>query len=450
MLPVNSVPNTEPNINIGIIMPEDKYKQINIVLPDSPSYVISFSKDSLECKKGQELNFKLENGKIHFLLNGEHIETTGSLKISPLDFPKKLHNKIGLQLKGAIAGRDFHWKKYIDVFLPGSVIIKIHDDQLIMINELHLEQYVMCVATSEMGAASPPALIESQTIVARSWVLANIEQKHHHLGMDACNDDCCQRYQGSTHLSNQSVDGALNTFGQVLLYDGKICDARYSKSCGGFMESFDSVWEGGSIPYMKAIIDAEISPEELEGSLSLDANFTKWIKSQPETFCSPKYIPENELKQYLGSVDDEGKYFRWEIAVSQKEITASINLHNPINAKAIKALIPLKRGESGRVILMEVHYINNKDEIKTLMLKSEYVIRQSLVKSFMYSSAIVVTPQNIIDGVPQKFQILGAGWGHGVGYCQIGALGMALNEYSTETIVLHYYPGSTLQTIYKL
>jgi len=448
MLPIDTIPQQEPTIHIGIIMPEDQYSEITINCPISPSYKLEYSGKAIGIKPNAEIGLKLVINGIRLKMGAHTITAFDEVKIGIDNISFTPHQKSGLRVKDVIAGRGFHWKKHLDVFLPGSVIIKRVENQLVLINELPLEQYVMCVATSEMGAACPPALIESQTIVARSWILANIEQKHRHLGMDACNDDCCQRYQGSTHLSTQSVKGAQNTYGQVLLYEGQICDARYSKSCGGVTESFESVWGGEPLPYMKAIPDAATLPVELLGPLNVEANFIKWVNSQPDTFCSPSTTPENELKQYLGNVDEAGKYFRWEITVSQGELISSINRHQAVNARAIKSLRPLKRGGSGRITRLEVKYFDQEAKERTLTLESEYAIRQALHKSFMYSSAVIITPHNEVAGLPQKFHILGAGWGHGAGYCQIGALGMALKGYATKAIVLHYYPGSELTKIY--
>ncbi len=300
-----------------------------------------------------------------------------------------------------------------------------------------------------MGAACPEALIEAQTIAARSWMLANVEQKHVHLGMDVCNDDCCQRYQGSTFLTEQSVKGALNTFGQVLIHDETICDGRYSKSCGGVMESFDTIWGGKPLEYLQVKADAEDGPPEWQKPLSDETNFEKWINSSPKTFCSPAVIPEENLTKYLGSVDEQSQYFRWHEEITQQEMTANINRHHEIQASAVKEIKINKRGGSGRVNSLSIYYLDQRNTLQTLNITDEFGIRQTLHKNFLYSSAFLITLHDEDEnGIPARFELRGAGWGHGVGLCQIGALGMSLKGYSAEKIVMHYYPGSELRKIY--
>jgi SpoIID/LytB domain protein len=357
-------------------------------------------------------------------------------------------SKIGAKVKRVVAGRGFHWEKPIDVYLPGSIEIRQHDGHLILINVLPLEEYLMCVATSEMGAACPPALIESQTITARSWILANIEQKHVSMKMDVCNDDCCQRYQGTGNLTGQSIRGAENTAGQVLLYNSKICDARYSKSCGGMMETFRTIWTGTDLDYLRNIADAPEGFKHPLLPLSTEEKVKQWIEEIPETFCSSKIVNENTLKKYLGSVDEEGKYFRWRIDYNQKQLCDLLNEKLNISAIAILGFRPINRGGSGRLIRIEISYRNKEGENKTFVIDSDYKIRQTFHKGFLFSSCFYIASENPKGEIPQNFIIKGGGWGHGVGYCQIGALGMALKGYTTEEILSHYYPGSQLKKIY--
>ncbi len=448
MLTPNIIPDKEPLIRVGIILPEDRYTSFMGYTPDKTDYQIEFSGQCLPLKCGQRLFFKLERDNIYFKLGNHEYRTINEARLYPVQEVKGLNPKDGILVKNVIAGRGFHWKKYIDVNLPDTIIIKRFMDRLLMINELPIERYLMCVATSEMSASCPPALIEAQTIAARSWMLANVEQKHRQYEMDVCNDDCCQRYQGTTYLTNQSVEGALNTYGQVLIFNDKICDARYSKSCGGVSESFETIWEGEPLPYLQVIADADKDPEELLKPLSDENNFIKWIESNPITFCSGRVVPENQLKQYLGSVDEQGEYFRWNKIILQKELTANINDLHRIEAEYILNLKVIKRGGSGRINHLTVEYVDKNKQKQTLHLKSEYSIRQSLHKNFLYSSAFIINTETGVDKIPVQFQLRGAGWGHGVGLCQIGALGMALQNYSAKEIVVHYYPGSVLKRIY--
>lgn len=448
MLVPNTIPDKEPLLRVGIVLPEDGFTSIQAIAPRDKDYQIEFTGRRLPVNRAQALFFKLAQNQITFKIGEQEFTTDHEVKIYPIPDVRSLAPREGAIVKNVISGRGFHWKKYIEVTLPGTIIIRRQQNVLLLINELPLEFYLMCVATSEMGAACPPALIEAQTIAARSWMLANVEQKHVALGMDVCNDDCCQRYQGATFLSEQSVAGAMNTFGKVLLWDKKICDARYSKSCGGVMEIFETIWSGKGLPYLQNIADADSNPPEWKKPLSDDQNFADWVNSVPKTFCSPHFIPEKDLKKYLGSVDEAGSYFRWQEVLEQKELTANINRFHPIQAKAIFDLEPLHRGVSGRLNALGVHYIDQDDDLKSIILQSDFAIRQALHKKFLYSSAFTITKEKGADGLPLRFILQGAGWGHGVGLCQIGALGMALHGYTAGQIVQHYYPGSELKKTY--
>ncbi|MCF7886714.1 MAG: SpoIID/LytB domain-containing protein [Candidatus Marinimicrobia bacterium] len=447
MLEPGEIPEIEPNIRVGIILPEDERVNISIELPADQDYLLVDTNSKLrKLKKGKLLNFRIDNEQC-FLdrENSSLIKSTG-FKIVPVSDDYKMKKKAGVKVKNVVSGRSFHWKKNIDVNLTGSIEIIPHINNIILINELPLEEYLMCVATSEMGITCPDALLESQTIIARSWILANVEQKHRHLGMDVCNDDCCQRYQGTNNLSQQSTQGARNTFGQVLIYENSICDTRYSKSCGGVLESFNNVWNGASKPYLKPIPDAPADFNNSNLPLNTENKVNGWITSEPETFCSPHYIPEEELIQYLGSIDKAGRYFRWEFHYTQEELTALLNKKCALKAEKIIAIKPVKRGYSGRLIKLRIEYLKNGQR-QAKLIEDQYRIRECFHESFLYSSAFIVEPDS--GSIPPTgFTLKGAGWGHGVGYCQIGALGMALHDYSTEDILSHYYPGAKLIKIY--
>ena len=448
MLTPNSIPKKEPFISVGIVLPEDKFSSIEIQLPSSPEYYLVSDGEQCQVLKPETIvKFNLQDSTIEVIINGEKYGEDRIWKIDPLVKPVPIYNHAGIRVKKVIAGRGFHWEKNIDVFLSGSMEVRIFDSSLIMINEVPIEQYLMCVATAEMGAACPPALIESQTIVARSWMLANVEMKHRALGMDVCNDDCCQRYQGTTNLSDRSIRGALATAGQVLMFGGKICDTRYSKSCGGITEAFENIWNGNVVPYIQPIIDA---PEGFSHpSLPLDSEekVRLWIESSPESFCSPSVVPEKELVKYLGNVDEEGEYFRWKFRYTQKQLTALLNLKLNLDAKNIHRIEPIKRGASGRLVLVKVIFEDGSGSIRERMIKDQYVIRESFHEIFLYSSAFVIDTEGESE-IPDVFILKGAGWGHSAGYCQIGALGMSLKGYATEEILNHYYPGAKLNKIY--
>jgi stage II sporulation protein D len=442
------IPHKEPQIRVGIILPEDNYTSIMARTPASVDYQSEFSGKTVQLNRICELLVKIEASKLVLHTSNDIHIANQEIKLYPVVELQKPEPEFGLLLKNVISGRNFHWKKNININLPGTVIIKIYESHLTIINELPLEHYIMCVATSEMSAKCPPELIKAQSIAARSWMLANIEQKHRELEMDVCNDDCCQRYQGSSHLSEHSIKGAMDTSGQVLMYDDVICDTRYSKNCGGVTEAFDTIWPGKRPSYMIVKTDSDEDPMEWISPLSNNKNFKRWVNATPMTYCSPWNIPEDELHQYLGNVDEKGAYFRWKIKVTQEELLENINKLHAIDAKAIINLEILQRGGSGRANRLAVEYIDKNDEHQILLLQSEYSIRQSLYPKFLYSSAIIIGLKMGKKNIPISFEYQGAGWGHGVGLCQIGALGMALKGFESEQILAHYYPGSVIEKIY--
>ncbi|MFH1213065.1 MAG: SpoIID/LytB domain-containing protein [Candidatus Neomarinimicrobiota bacterium] len=448
MLEPDQIPSQEPILRVGIFLSVDESNTFSVVIPEKPMYKLIPGDDAaMVLRNADQIEFVIEDNKIAALVNGRKIGAQSIWKVT-LDGNLEIFNQAGIKVKNVVAGRGFHWKKHIDVYLPGSVEISLLNGFLTMINVLPIEQYLMCVATSEMGAASPPSLIESQTIVARSWMLANVEMKHRNLGMDVCNDDCCQRYQGTTYLSAQSIKGAVGTAGQVLIYDNKICDTRYYKSCGGVSESFENVWAGDPIPYLDSVLDAPAGYSHPALPLDSEEKVRQWIENPPPAFCSPSVIPEKELKKYLGNVDEEGEYYRWHFRLTQKKITALFNLKLNLGAAAIKSIQPLKRGKSGRLIRVAIDYIDKAGAEKQQIVADQYVIRETFHELFLYSSAFIVEAETGNGKVPSAFILKGAGWGHGVGYCQIGALGMALKGYPTNDILMHYYPGAKLRKIY--
>ncbi len=443
MLEPGVIPTSEPMLRVGIILPEDRYTSLTLQIPETPGYQLECSGRSVVLSPGSELFFKYTAQGIVFEAEGRAFTAPSEIQIFPQETISEPAPGQGILIKNVISGRDFHWKKYINVTYSGTIILRRHEDRLIVINELPIEHYLMCVATSEMGAACPEALIEAQTIAARSWMLANVEQKHVQLGMDVCNDDCCQRYQGTTFLTPQSVKGALNTYGQVLIYNDAICDARYSKSCGGVMEAFENIWPGKAHPYLQVKADNEDEPGEWHKPLSDEINFKFWVEHTPDAFCSPQVIPENELGKYLGSVDEDGHYYRWQEVITQDDLKDTLKRFHHITAAAISDITILRRGGSGRVLQLRISYPDAQGDSQELILDDEFAIRQTMHKKFLYSSAFTV--EKTAD---QNFILRGAGWGHGVGLCQIGALGMSLKGYNSSQIVYHYYPGSVLKKIY--
>ncbi len=416
----------EPTIIVGIILPEDKKTEIIIDLLNPSNYKINLEPLS------KTLTIKCQSGTIS--INNNLVD---KVLIVPIDNSNQNEFPI---INSIITGRGFHWQNEINVQLPGKIIIQNHKGYLFVINELPLEQYLPYVVTSEMNPECPPSFLEAQTITARSWLLANRNVNHPELNIDVCNDDCCQRYQGVTNIPDQSLQAIHKTYGQVLQYRNKICDARYSKCCGGITESFENVWNGEPIPYLSSIPDI---PHHNQTD-----DLQNFIKFSPPAFCSEKYVKSSDIQKYLGKVDKSDSYYRWQICYIQKELTSIINQKLDLNAKTIKKLTSLKSGFSKRITKLKIDYIDKFDNNESIILNSEYDIRNALHKQFLYSSAILIEQNVIEESSSEQFKFTGAGWGHGVGLCQIGALGMALDGYTAYAILNHYFTDITIEKIY--
>lgn len=419
----------EPILKVGIILPEDNQTSCKLSYSPDPA------SDALE--------------EIHIQIRGDALSVNGKQQQSfSLTLPyNQSDSHRAICIDALVAGRGFHWQKNVSMSFLGTLHFQNHHGALLAINELPLEHYLMCVATSEMGTACPGALIQAQTIVARSFILANAEKKHSDLGFDFCNDDCCQRYHGTAGLSEQSIAGSESTKGVVPVYRGEICDTRYSKSCGGMMETFEAVWNQPNPDYFQVIPD--MAANQTDYDLTDEAQFAEWIDNPPKAFCSPDTIPEVELPQYLGGVDESGEYYRWEYSITQEQLTKLISEKSGIQFQSIRSLNIIKRGGSGRIIKMNVAGQTVQGQPYNLALDSEYEIRRHLHPGFLFSSAfyIIYDPQD--QDIPANITLQGAGWGHGAGLCQIGALGMALNGYGVDRIIPHYYPGSQLEKLYS-
>ena len=435
MLIPNSIPDSEPILRVGIILPEDNQKTVILDTENSPAIKVFFDGKKVDIQH-KLIVFEAKEDSIYF--NGFETKKIEIFQQGESDF---------ITVKSVIAGRGFHWAKHIEVKLSHTLEICIDNGNFILINKLPIEEYLASVATSEMSAECPETYTEAQTIVARSWMLANVEQKHIHLGFDVCNDDCCQRFQGINHLTAHSKKAAKNTRGQVLMYRNKIVDARYSKSCGGVMERFENLWENTPKDYMQNISDA---PNDFGVDLTQELQLKKWVRSTPKSFCSPHYIKEEELHKYLGNVDVQSNYFRWKIETTQKELVENIRDKLEIDIENIIAVTPVKRAGSGRILKLSIEYIDSKGLENSITIIKDYEVRRVLHKMFLYSSAIDIEAISITDSpFPDKFVFTGAGWGHGAGLCQIGGIGMSIAGYSTEEIVKHYYPGVILKKIYE-
>ena len=417
MLKRGDKPIQEPILSIGMILPTDLRKRLTIT--------ISEQKKKIKIEANSKSLIYKNSKKKEILLRGSNIDDFFIIHSVP-------------------AGRGFHWEKTIDVKVAGDLRIKISNGYIFVINQIKLEQYLASVATSEMGSACPPALLEAQTIVARSWIIAAAEQKHSKIGIDACNDDCCQRYQGITNITTKSKQASKKTFGHFLIHDDQICDTRYSKSCGGISENNENVWKESSKPYLRAIFDGS---SKTIPDLSNNQKLQNWIKNPPNCYCGYKYINEKNLKKYIGKVDKKGAYFRWSVRFTQDELTRVVNQKCNTSFEAVTSLNPLKRGVSGRITKLEISGIEN-EKSRNVHLNSEYEIRDALHPEFLYSSAFIIILDSDENQIIKSITLQGAGWGHGVGLCQIGALGMALSNKTSAEILFHYFPSTKIKKMY--
>lgn len=432
----------EPLIHVGIILQQQK---------------IDFSLSSGYKLNGQgvqpgDYSVDISDGKIFF--NGE---TFNELVFEADDLH---HNAFGL--KNVIIGMQFHWERKEDQRFLGSLKFIMENGNISAINIVALEDYLTSVISSEMNATSSEELLKAHAVISRSWLLAQIRKnqslessgtgyctsfetpteifrwydRENHDRFDVCADDHCQRYQGITRQSTELVKKVIRkTWGEVLLYDGAICDARFSKCCGGVTETFENVWEAVVHPYLQA------KPDNTEGAplpdLTVEENTEEWIRSSPPAFCNTQ--DADVLRQVLNDYDREtADFYRWTITYSQEELASLIRKRSGTDFGEIIALQPLERGTSGRIIRLKI--IGTE---RVMTIGKELEIRRTLSKSHLYSSAFVVDTQDEDEnGIPQTFKLTGAGWGHGVGLCQIGAAIMAEKGYGYNKILAHYFPQS--------
>ena len=371
-------------------------------------------------------------------------------------------------LEDVTIGVNFHWeRKEAQTFL-GKLRFIVEDNNICAINELPVETYLTSVISSEMSATSSLELLKAHAVISRSWLLAQMEQRkaennnadkqpsffktdeeivrwydrEDHKRFDVCADDHCQRYQGITKAANKHVVEAIQqTAGEILTSHGEICDARYSKCCGGAVEEFQYCWENIKKPYLQALPDTLPDTTPLP-DLTDETVARQWILSSPDAFCNT--TDQKVLSQVLNDFDQETTdFYRWSQTYSQAEVKQLLEEKLEVQFGDIIDLVPLERGKSGRIYRLKI-----VGKERTLIIGKELEIRRALSKSHLYSSAFIVEKAGIKDGVPQKFIIKGAGWGHGVGLCQIGAAMMGKQGYRYEEILLHYYKGAEITKAY--
>jgi len=396
---------------------------------------------------------------------GRRFGAQEEIKLTPVVEPSSF------LVRDVVIGIDFHWEQKQDQQFQGALRLKLNaDKRLTVVNEVRVEAYLASVISSEMSAMADAELLKAHAIISRSWLLAQLPNwkmlrvksepkiesvngerqlirwydQETHTDFDVCADDHCQRYQGVTKATSHMVFDAIQaTFGRALTFDEKLCDARFSKSCGGMTESFDAAWADQRFDYLAVSYDGEDFPAEFNLPLTVEANAEKWIRQAPPAFCNT--TDPNVLGKILPDFDQATRdFYRWRVTIAQEELQELLRRKLGIDFGAIIRLEPVERAGSGRLVKLRI-----VGERETLVIGKELEIRRALSASHLYSSAFVIETSGNGQGIPENFTLIGAGWGHGVGLCQIGAALMAERGFGFEEILAHYYRGARLQNLYR-
>lgn len=423
-----------------------------------------------------KIEFVLNSG---FICNGAEYSGLQSVKLigGKIEWLGKVFDELifepadgsisSFELKGVTIGINFHWERKENQLFKGSLKFIVEGEKITAINLLGVEEYLTSVISSEMSATASLELLKAHAVISRSWLLAQIDKnieitnssekystmtesegelirwydREDHTRFDICADDHCQRYQGITRASTPIVKDAIGqTRGELLMSEGKICDARYSKSCGGVFEEFQYCWEDKKYPYLVKQRDSK--SDTIIPDLTVEKNAVEWIKESPESFCNT--TDKKVLSQVLNNYDQETvNFYRWSVKYSQKELSQLILKRSGTDYGDILDLVPFERGTSGRLVKLKI--VGTK---RTRIIGKELEIRRTLSESHLYSSAFFVEKEMGSEQVPLAFTLKGAGWGHGVGLCQIGAAVMGEKGYNYKEILLHYFIGATINKMY--
>ena len=374
-------------------------------------------------------------------------------------------------LSDVTIGVNFHWERKETQTFLGTLRFVVESDKIVAINELPVEKYLESVISSEMSATSSLELLKAHAVISRSWLLAQMKKRREvaesgnnffsftkkedtlirwydredHTLFDVCADDHCQRYQGITKETSPHVAEAIRqTKGQILMDGDEICDARFSKCCGGITEEFQYCWEDTPKTYLTAVRDIALGVEHTLPNLTNEEEAEKWIRFNPPAFCNTQ--DKKILSEVLNDYDQETvNFYRWKETLSQEKLQQLIADKLKMDLGAILDMKAVERGKSGRISKLQI--IGTE---KTFTIGKELEIRRTLSDSHLLSSAFVVDKYDKDEqGVPQRFELIGAGWGHGVGLCQIGAAVMGEQGYHYDAILLHYYQGAEIKKLYK-
>lgn len=428
----------QPRIRVGIMAA----KEIRFCLNDSYT-------DGRSSFEG-EMSISAVQGRLSW--NGVLID---SLTLKPND------HSATFTLHDVTIGIGFHWERKEEQTFSGQLKFIVEDGLVRAINILPVEDYLTSVISSEMKPTASREFLRAHAVISRSWVLAQLRSPYHkadeskpisndhilnriikwydhdqHTLFDVCADDHCQRYQGRTRIISAAAQAAVkDTFGQTLVSEGHLCDARFSKCCGGITEQFETCWQDEHKPYLVALRDSSINEGALP-DLTVEKNARQWILSDPKSFCNS--ADGNILSESLNGYDLETPdFYRWTVEYTTAQISDIFRRKSGLDIGDIVDLRPIKRGPSGRIYELEIEGTKS-----TVTIGKELEIRRTLSESHLFSSAFV------IEKTQEGFTLKGAGWGHGVGLCQIGAAVMATKGYTYREILKHYYPHTTLGRFY--
>jgi SpoIID/LytB domain protein len=442
----------EPLVRIGVILAEDATPATSLKLPDL-EYTLAPVDGAAQSLKAVTISARASDDAVALNINNQPPIASKQWTLAPKVAPPPTRGG-GVLVRDIVAGRGFHWQKHVDQTLAGTIELRSSPRGIVLINELPLEAYLAGVITAEMSSRCPIEFLKAQCITARSWLLANTEAKHRGQAIDRCNDDCCQRYQGTGDLSDVAIEAVQSTRGVVLFAEERVVDANYSKSCGGIVELPEHVWHARK-PGLGPAVDAPDASAVKRFMPVTDANLDDYLNGEwlrdTDVYCSSHVVPEDQLTQYLGRVDVSGQYFRWTVRYPHDELL-DILRRKLADAGDITRLMDLRvtrRGVSGRATEMVLRIVGGDGNERDITVRDQYKIRLVLHPSFLFSSAFAVKIEREPDGKCKAVTLRGAGWGHGAGLCQIGALGMAICKIGHEQIVKHYFPGAELKTVYS-
>lgn len=465
----------EPMIRVGLMT---RAEQARVTL--SEGYVT----EAGEALAASDYIARPDGGRVSLVgeASGERVSDGETVRLAPADL-----DNCRVTVHEVTIGIDFHWQRREAQQFQGALLIKATDGGLTVINQLPLEAYLVSVISSEMSAACPPELLRAHAVVSRGWLLAQLAQageskrpssdrdvdvdgnaadrrsdgaseaseadepleiirwygRESHTDFDVCADDHCQRYQGiSKAFSAEAFAAVRDTRGKALVWRGEICDARYSKNCGGMTEVYAAGWEDRDVPYLAAVYDGADDITAYRMPLTDEQNAAAWIRTAPPAFCNTQ--AKELLTRILPGFDQETlDFYRWRVSYTNDELRAIIESRLGVDIGHVKSLEAMERGQSGRIVRLKII-----GERRTLIVGKELEIRRALSRSHLYSSAFVVEAEATDADYPRSFTLIGAGWGHGVGLCQIGAAVMANQGYAHTEILSHYFPGAQLQSLY--